>query len=768
MKNDKKTSDEDIFELFRSKILSYDPVYWIEKHLSIDGKNFNLSDGGWKPFADIYRYAGIKSLEKDSKPMVLVKSRQTGGTVMANAIELFFLTSGVFGVDKAPMRIIHAFPALHLATSYSKTKFTPMVNTSIMIEEDGKKVPYAKSKLDLSSRSNDSINLKMFKDNNHLWIDSTGMTGDRLRGKTVDAIFFDECFPYNQNIAIENGKIQIGEIYDLFIDGEELPLVKTYNENNRLFEYKKVVNAWKRGEKEIVSLICGTREIKCTDNHRFLTINGWKRVYELSPGDLMEATENTNNILIKVDGVKKNVEKEIVYDIEVEDNHNFIVLSMENDIGLIAHNCQDMTGTAITNSTKMLNQSQYGPPTKGVCIYFGTPKRKGSDFHRLWMGSNQQYYYLGCGQCGKYFALYEYGSDSWKDVWIEDFTVKCSHCGFLQDKREAAGRGKWLSSKNKKDSENSDNSNSNDEQVVGFHINQLYMPHVPKNAILAEEPGTHLINTERVFRNEVMGEFFDGNSGPLTIEDIREYCGVPIRKFYKSIPASEKKVYMGIDFGLLSDISNRNTDKKQQGQSYTTAVIIVEEQPKLFFVAYAYKFPRNDLKSKKAIIDELMRQYSVNVCVGDIGYSNDISPELQMIYGDKYLVSRAVNKVNHNVKYQKDVVPKEITFDKDYYYAEMIDQLKKGQIKFPLGSYDYVFWLMEHCSNIDMKATIVNGLPSVHYVKAGCTDGFTALLNAYLGYQFVATNGFENMNIFSNKSGEIKDQPLIMTGRMNR
>jgi hypothetical protein len=101
----------ELFDQLRDGFLSIDPVAFCERYLTLDGKPFRLNGNGYKPFADIYRYIGVKALERDSKPVVLVKGRQVGATTMAAALELFFMTSGTFGVGgRPPMRIIHAFP----------------------------------------------------------------------------------------------------------------------------------------------------------------------------------------------------------------------------------------------------------------------------------------------------------------------------------------------------------------------------------------------------------------------------------------------------------------------------------------------------------------------------------------------------------------------------------------------------------------------------------------------------------------------------------
>jgi hypothetical protein len=130
----------EVFHKLRKSLLNLDPVAFVENYLTLDGKPFRLHGNGYKPFADIYRYIGIKALEPNSKPVILVKGRQVGGTTMASALEMYFMGSGIFGVgEKSPIRVIHAFPQLELAAAYSKTKLNTMISSSIPLEDSEKK-----------------------------------------------------------------------------------------------------------------------------------------------------------------------------------------------------------------------------------------------------------------------------------------------------------------------------------------------------------------------------------------------------------------------------------------------------------------------------------------------------------------------------------------------------------------------------------------------------------------------------------------------------
>lgn len=122
-----------------------------------------------------------------------------------------------------------------------------------------------------------------------------------IRGRSIpnSIIMVDECFPYDQNIETNLGKKRIGILYDMWKSGKKLPLVKTYNEKNGRFEYKQITHAWNRGEKSLIKLTCGNREIKCTNNHKFLTKNGWIKCEDLNIGDFIKTTEPKSHQILR-------------------------------------------------------------------------------------------------------------------------------------------------------------------------------------------------------------------------------------------------------------------------------------------------------------------------------------------------------------------------------------------------------------------------------------------------------------------------------------
>ncbi len=627
--------NDDLFNQIKDNLLALDPVAFCEKYLTLDGRPFKLNGNGYKPFCDIYRYIGIKALEKNSMPVVMVKGRQVGATTMAAALELYFMTCGLFGKNgRPPIRIMHCFPQLELAYAYTKTKLNTMISTAVTIENGlsvrknpSKHKNFLESKFDTSSASNNCLEFKQFEGGNHIWIESIGIDGNRVRGRTTDALFVDEV--------------------------------------------------------------------------------------------------------------------------------------------------QDTRGEAISNATKILSKAQYGKPGDGIQVLFGTPKQRGSEYWRMWIASSQQYYHLGCENCHKTFPLYTPGSNDWENIWIEDFLpsdhpshgfiVKCIYCGFEQDKRDAAERGKWVAS-----------NVSEDIQFVGYHINQLYMPNFTRAKVIGEKPENHPINTVRAYQNEVLGEFFAGDASPITPEQIFDLCADQKRKFTtKILPSDNKKVYLGCDWGDKVDADQLaiGENNRRRGQSYSCAVVLVAEGPHILSVDFAIRLKNNNLESKKGIIEQMFRQYSINLAVGDIGHANDLTEILQREYGENFLASRAGGAVKNHIKYSNDVFPKEIFFEKDYYISELYSLMKEGRIRFPYGNYEQIGWLVQHCCSMEIKPTLDrSGEVGIKYIKGNTpNDGFMALLNAYLAYKFDITNGFNihHPNLMK-KDPSKKSKILAITGYVPR
>lgn len=967
-----------IFDQLRDGLLSIDPVHFCENNLTLDGKPFRLNGNGYKPFADIYRYIGIRALYPNSKPVVLVKGRQVGATTMAAALELFFGASGNFGVNgRPPMRVLHAFPLLDIAFQYTKTKLNPMISGAKPDEKSalkGKPKSKIEMKIDKSASANDSLQFKQFEFGNHIQIESTGLDANRLRGRQLcldtdiptphgfvklrDLKMRDELFdengsicrvtklhpiqesPESYRITFDDNttidacaehlwltytkqdriKIRKGEAPEAAIKNTKEILstlkVSTSNENNHCVpntlpvQYSKkellvdpyLLGLWLGdGNRQAQIETADPESLKGYEHHiikssidstsnwgisksrsygiKGLATNLRKLGLVYNPGPSKRDTEDgyyykyvpkeymyssVDQRLALMQGLmdsdgccykdgrcefvqvrerlafdfyhlalslgikaKINKRKSLRYNKQYKDKYRVVfstelpvfrlkrklnrirsqapktrqrfIVSVEkieskpmrcitvdspSHLYLVTrqyiptHNTvdcilfdefQDMSRAAYVNATQILAKAQYGIPSRGMQVLFGTPKQKGTLYWDVWQNSSQQYYYLGCESCEEHFPLYTPESDEWEKIWIEDnlpanhpshgYIVKCTHCGHEQDKRPAAERGKWVGTKPE-----------DETQYIGFHINQLYMPDFRRWDIINKKPENNVEYTERAYMNEVLGEFFAGDAAPLTPEEIKEFCADMERGFARGISVNDpKRIYLGCDWGEKVDMSQfvvGDREKKTRGQSYSSSVVISVEATGTINIEFARLLKRNDLEYKKGFIDEVYRRYSVHRGVGDIGYANDLTELLHRDYGDRFLASRAHNNITGHVKFQKDVFPQEIVFDRNYYIAELLDLMKHGKVRFPFKSYEQIGWLVNHCTSMEIKPTLDRaGNIKITYVKGSTpNDGFMALLNAYLAYKFDISEGFtiKNPNNMRGNGGPGSDGPPII------
>jgi hypothetical protein len=566
--SDSKEKEKESFEQIKTSFLDFDPAYFIQNNLTIDGSEFKIIGNGWKFMVDIYRYIGLQATQKGGKPVVIKKGRQVGATMMAAAIDLFFTNSGLF--TKPPIRVLHAFPSLGQVKKFSQDKLEGFIRTS-------KNGFVSKNKLS-GGNAVDNLTMKQFNTGT-LWVDSIGEDGDRVRGMTVDAIFFDEV--------------------------------------------------------------------------------------------------------------------------------------------------QDMFASAIGNATKTLTAAKYGSVGQGVQVYFGTPKEKNSYFSSLWDMSDQRYYHLGCKNCNQTYPFYLPDDKRWMDIWVSGHTIRCPLCSCEQNKIEAIERGVWVPSRKTEDC-----------KLVGFHINQLYIPYFTKENILNLMPENNPLQTERLFKNEVVGEFFSGAGLPITRAEIYEKCRDAERSFSKSISSKERNVYLGVDWGGKDDGEDSNV-----GQSYSCVVILSAMPDGTLLIEHAHKLRKQDFDYKKETIHEMYKRFGVKQGLSDWFFGQDVVHDLQRHYGSKFLGAQGSGNLLKPLKFREDELI--VSYNKDLMVEEIFDLFRKGKIRFPWKSFEYIEWLIDHCTSMESAIRTIGGQPVKTYIKGPSpNDGLMALMYAYMAYKFDITKGF--------------------------
>lgn len=154
----------------------------------------------------------------------------------------------------------------------------------------------------------------------------------------------DECFPYKQKIATENGAMDIGLLYNNWASKKPIPRVLSFNEKTNKTEYKNITFAWRRENSQLLKITFENQSsIQCTYNHRILTPYGYIKAYKLEIDSIVKCDYDNYLEIIKIEKV---INHELnVYDIEVEDNHNFIC---EN--GPIVHNCHHLSAEVFSRA----------------------------------------------------------------------------------------------------------------------------------------------------------------------------------------------------------------------------------------------------------------------------------------------------------------------------------------------------------------------------------------------------------------------------------
>lgn len=141
------------------------------------------------------------------------------------------------------------------------------------------------------------------------------------------------CFTGDTKIRLVDGRSV--SINDLMIEQEyKQNWVYTFNEQTKKIEPKKIKHVFQSGiTKNLVKVTLDNGEvITCTPEHLFMLRDGsYEEIQNLTPGaQLMSFLEGADRCIDYIEFITKQCS---VYDLEIEDNHNFSL-----DAGVIVHN----------------------------------------------------------------------------------------------------------------------------------------------------------------------------------------------------------------------------------------------------------------------------------------------------------------------------------------------------------------------------------------------------------------------------------------------
>jgi superfamily II DNA or RNA helicase len=161
----------------------------------------------------------------------------------------------------------------------------------------------------------------------------------------------DECFVGSTLIKTDKGLFKIEDLYNMWINKMELPLIYSYNLGTCKIELKKMTYAWQKQSCCLIESTINNFKIKSTHNHKFLTNKGYKEINYLNKYDNILSTCNNNNVYNRYIENKFPIltNTESIYDIEVEDNHNYIVADINNN-GVIVSNCHHISSEVFSRA----------------------------------------------------------------------------------------------------------------------------------------------------------------------------------------------------------------------------------------------------------------------------------------------------------------------------------------------------------------------------------------------------------------------------------
>lgn len=165
----------------------------------------------------------------------------------------------------------------------------------------------------------------------------------------------DECLTGDTLIRTSQGEMRLD---DPNLKGKT---VLSYNETTACWEEKKVVRWLQQGVKETLQLQTTHSQLRCTSNHLLRTEQGWIKAQQLQVGMKLLAPDGVERVeMIQTAG------KAAVYDLEVEDNHNFVAN------GVLVHNCHMLSTAAFNALLKTLEE----PPPRVVFVLATTDPQR--------------------------------------------------------------------------------------------------------------------------------------------------------------------------------------------------------------------------------------------------------------------------------------------------------------------------------------------------------------------------------------------------------
>lgn len=163
----------------------------------------------------------------------------------------------------------------------------------------------------------------------------------RLYGDKYEEFSTNPCFPGNTKIygvkidGVDIPEITIKELAEL---GKEFVITNSASYNDNSWSYDtvgKLSIARYSGKKRIIKVVLSDDTLfECTPNHKLATTDGRYVEAKDAVGEFIECNtinENNENVLLYVTNIIDENKEEDVYDVTVDENHNYMIYTYDNN-----------------------------------------------------------------------------------------------------------------------------------------------------------------------------------------------------------------------------------------------------------------------------------------------------------------------------------------------------------------------------------------------------------------------------------------------------
>mgnify|MGYP003146142631 CR=1 FL=1 len=272
-----------------------------------------------------------------------------------------------------------------------------------------------------------------------------------------------------------------------------------------------------------------------------------------------------------------------------------------------------------------------------------------------------------------------------------------------------------------------------DAHIIGYHISQLMHPTITEKDI-AMKKQTY---TPRRFANEVLGDFFAGQTKPLTFDEALATID-PKRSRKRTVVAPDETV-MGVDWGTQ------------------TTVVVMDRDGNIVNCKKLDSRGDDDL-DEVANIKQMILDYNCVQVVCDIGYGARQVRELQREFGERvkscYYSSRPLTPYEYKRRDNNRNLIYMIVVDRTTFVEQTIESIKNGEITIPWAD-DSLEWVLHEWCALNSSAETdelsnrpVRGQTLTKYGRDGDDHAFHALVYAQLANKTADESGIPQMRTF--------------------